>query len=38
MTDKFREGLPNIPIELPYADDLVSVAATEDLLMEKLQK
>jgi hypothetical protein len=38
VTDKFREGLPNIPTELPYAGDLVSVATTEDLLMEKLWK
>ena len=31
----FKEGLP---IELLYADDLVLVAETEELLMEKLRK
>ena len=32
---EFREGLP---MELLYADDLVPVAETEELLMEKLRK
>ena len=35
MSREFREGLL---IELLYADDLVLVAETEELLMEKLRK
>ena len=35
MSREFREGLP---MELLYADDLVLVAETEELLMEKLRK
>ena len=35
MSREFREGLP---MELLYADDLVLVAETEELLMEKLPK
>ena len=37
---EFREGLPksNMPIQLLYADDLVLVAGTEDLLMKRLRK
>ena len=40
LSRELRKGLPksNIPIELLYADDLVLVAGTEDLLMEKLWK
>ena len=38
LSREFREGLPNIPIELRYVDDLFSVAATEDLLIEKMRK
>ena len=33
LSREFREGLP---MELLYADDLVLVAGTEELLMEKL--
>ena len=35
LSREFREGLP---MELLYADDLVLVAETEELLMEKLRK
>ena len=35
LSREFREGLPT---ELLYADDLVLVAETEELLMEKLRK
>ena len=35
LSREFREGLP---IELLYADDLVSVAESEELLIEKLRK
>ena len=30
VDESFRDGLPNIPIALPCADDPVCVAATED--------
>ena len=35
LSREFREGLP---MELLYVDDLVLVAETEELLMEKLRK
>ena len=35
LSREFREGLP---MELLYADDLVLVAETEELLIEKLRK
>ena len=35
LSREFREGLP---IELLYADDLVWMAESEELLMEKLKK
>ena len=35
LSRRFREGLPT---ELLYADDLALMAATRELLMEKLQK
>ena len=35
LSREFREGLP---MELVYADDLVLVAETEELLLEKLRK
>jgi len=35
LSTKFKEGLP---IELLYADDLVLIAETEALLVEKIQK
>ena len=35
LSREFREGLP---MELLYADDLVFVAESEELLIEKLKK
>lgn len=35
LSRQFREGLP---FKLLYADDLVSIAETEGLLMEKIKK
>ena len=35
LSTEFREGLP---MELLYADDLVLMADSEELLMEKLRK
>ena len=35
LSREFREGLP---MELLYADDLVLVAETEELLIEKFRK
>jgi len=35
LSRRFREGLP---MELLYADDLVLMAETKQLLVEKLQK
>ena len=35
LSREFREGHP---MELPYADDLVLMAESEELLIEKLRK